>query len=257
LLSKEEKKKQRLAKEKLEQMRAQGLVVPNVDKSKSTAEAGQVQAAQGEEKGKERRPVYGKKKKKIVPNQKEPNKDAVTTKETTAAPPSAVPQTDTPIEKTATPVEVKKEEESKKKETPPQEDNELSWEDVDDPDELEKQKQKESENPKQTEKQKQTEKNRKDHTENKGKDKEVQAKEESKENVKGGKDKNSKGVKPTENKQQEKKKVVDPRMPQTVTVSSQPKDKTGMWECLGCTYRNLARAGNCVVCTTIRYQDEA
>jgi len=39
--------------------------------------------------------------------------------------------------------------------------------------------------------------------------------------------------------------------------STQSEEETGMWECLGCTYRNLARAGNCVVCTTIRYQDEA
>jgi len=143
LLSKEEKKKQKLAKEKLEQMRAQGFVVPDKMSKQVTTEAG-IQAVQSEEKDKSktRRPIYGKKKKQLP--QKEANKDAATLspKETAAAPSSAEHITDT-TKKTATPIEeVKKEivEESKKQE-PPQETNDLSWEDVDDPDELEKQKQ--------------------------------------------------------------------------------------------------------------------
>jgi len=98
LVSKEEKKKQKLAKEKLEQMRAQGLVVPTLDKAQKSAEAGQDQVH--EEKGKVRRPVYGKKKKTPVPNQKEQNKDAaILSPKEGAAPNSAEPVTSTSLEK--------------------------------------------------------------------------------------------------------------------------------------------------------------
>jgi len=125
-------------------MRAQGFVIHDKTPKLVTTEAG-VQAVQSEDKDKSktRRPIYGKKKKQLP--QKETNKDVATLspKETAAAPSSAEPITDT-TKKTATPIEEVKKEivgASKKQEPPPQETNDLSWEDVEDPDELEKQKQ--------------------------------------------------------------------------------------------------------------------
>jgi len=38
--------------------------------------------------------------------------------------------------------------------------------------------------------------------------------------------------------------------------SSQSGEEEATWECLMCTYRNLDRAANCILCQTIRYQDE-
>jgi len=42
----------------------------------------------------------------------------------------------------------------------------------------------------------------------------------------------------------------------TQSEGSGPPSEEATWECLGCTFKNLDRAANCVMCHSMRYQDE-